>query len=123
VGKKGLPTLRDLANWKKFKPLRYKENLKTKMQTLLYILSILLIINALLLFFSVNRNGTKLPEDLQEPQPPINKRVEEEHTGYREKETNGTTILRNIKLIEQEIKTQNKKREQEPIGEGHNSIV
>jgi hypothetical protein len=49
------------------------------MQTLLYILSILLIINALLLFFSVNRNETKTPKRQQEP-PLINKWVEEEKT-------------------------------------------
>jgi hypothetical protein len=91
------------------------------MQTLLYILSILLIINALLLFFSVNRNGTKTPKDQQEPLP-ISKRVEEEQTDHGLTKPYGTTILRNIKKIEQEIKAQNKKREQEPIGEGHNSI-
>ena len=51
----------------------------SKMQTLLYILSILLIINALLLFFSVNRNETKTPKRQQEP-PLINKWVEEEKT-------------------------------------------
>ena len=92
------------------------------MQTCLYILSILLIINALLLIFSVNRNETKTSKELEEPPPPITKLVKEEQTGYRVAVPNGTTVLRNIKQIEQEIKAQNKKREQEPIGEGHNSI-
>ncbi|HEX9826498.1 MAG TPA: hypothetical protein VGA80_07850 [Flavobacteriaceae bacterium] len=93
------------------------------MQTLLYILSILLIINALLLIFSVNRDGTKAPEGLQKPPPPITKRAGEGHTGRRVTEPNGTTVLGNIKKIGQEIKAQSKKREQEPVGEGHNSIV
>jgi len=92
------------------------------MQNILFAISILLAVNALLLIFSVNRDGTKAPEDLQEPPPPINKRAGEGHTGRRVTEPNGTTVLGNIKKIGQEIKAQSKKREQEPIGEGHNGI-
>ena len=73
------------------------------MQTLLYILSILLIINALLLFFSVNRNGTKTPKDQQEPPRPMNKLVKEEQMGHHVTEPNGTAVFRNLKQIEQEI--------------------
>ena len=93
------------------------------MQNILFAILILLAVNALLLIFSVNRNGTKTPKALQEPPPPMTKLVKEEQTGYRVAVPNGTTVLRNIKQIEQEIKAQSKKREQEPIGEGHNIIV
>jgi hypothetical protein len=73
------------------------------MQTLLYILSILLIINALLLFFSVNRNETKTSKELEEPPPPITKLVKEEQTGHRVAEPNGTAVFRNLKHIGQDI--------------------
>jgi hypothetical protein len=92
------------------------------MQNIIVAISILLAINALLLIFSVNRNEPKTSKALEEPPRPMNKLVKEEQMGYRVAVPNGTTVLRNIKQIEQEIKAQNKKREQEPIGEGHNSI-
>jgi hypothetical protein len=49
------------------------------MQNIIVAISILLAINALLLIFSVNRNGPKTPKRQQEP-PLINKWVEEEQT-------------------------------------------
>ena len=73
------------------------------MQNIIVAISILLAINALLLIFSVNRNGPKTPKILQEPPPPMTKRVKEKRTAYRATEPKGTIVFRNLKQIEQEI--------------------
>ena len=73
------------------------------MQNILFAILILLAINALLLIFSVNRNGPKTPKALQEPPPPMTKRVKEKRTAYRATEPNGTAVFRNLKHIEQDI--------------------
>ena len=73
------------------------------MQNIIVAITILLVINALLLIFSVNRNEPKTPKALQEPPPPMTKWGKEEKTGYHETEPNGTAVFRNLKQIEHEI--------------------